>query len=170
MSSPASLEKSINESGASIGKQKLASRPSDDWDSFSDSDLSVRHLAEQDKEERTSTPSHALANLLNMYIGIAMISVSKIISLSGIYTALVGFFYVTAVSVYTTWLLIKARNRFKTKRIVDIGDLTAILYGESKRKWTDWLLVVANIQFLMCYTVFIGEQFDIFLCKTTKNF
>jgi amino acid permease len=92
-----------------------AKNPSDHWDSYSDSVLSAKHLSRRDKEMRTSSTLFTAANTAKMYVGITVISVSKSISKAGIYTAILGFVYVTLMNMYCVWLLLKARNRFKNK-------------------------------------------------------
>lgn len=141
-------------------------RPSDDWGSFSDSAMSRKHLTQAEKDERTSTQLLTAANIAKMYVGIAMISVSRSISKAGIYASLAGFAYVTVVNLYCVYLLLKARNRFKNTRIVDVCDLTAKLYGEQYRSWMVVALALTNILFLMCYTVYFGEQLDQLVCNT----
>ena len=67
---------------------------------------------------------------------------------------------------YCVYLLIKARNRFKNEKIVDICDLAVKLYGEKARPWISILLVAANALFLMCYVIFFGQEIDQLFCKT----
>ena len=100
------------------------------------------------------------ANVTKMYVGIAFISVSKSISIAGIYTSLLGFVYVLSVNLYCVWILLKARNRFKNDKIVDICDLAVKLYGENARQYMTFLLVSTNFLYLMCYEVFFGSQID----------
>lgn len=82
------------------------------------------------------------ANVTKCYIGISMISVSKSISRVGIYGSLIGFAYVASLNLYSLWLLLKARNRYKYDRIVDLPDLCARVFGEHARKYVDLLLIV----------------------------
>ena len=100
------------------------------------------------------------ANMAKMYVGITVISVSKSISKAGIYTAILGFVYVCAINMYCVWILLKARNRFKNMQIIDICDLTAVLYGERNRKYMMIALVSANSLFLICFVIYIGKQVD----------
>jgi len=115
---------------------------------------------------RTSSTILTAANVTKMYVGIAFISVSKSISIAGIYTSLLGFVYVLSVNLYCVWILLKARNKFKNDKIVDICDLAAKLYGESARKYMTFLLVSTNTLYLMCYEVFFGSQIDQLMCTT----
>ena len=142
--------------------------PSELWEDYSDSVFEERHLSKEDKEIRTSSTLFTAANVTKMYVGIAFISVSRSISLAGIYTAALGFCYVLLVNIYCVWILLKARNRFKHSKIIDICDLTAKLYGEDKRKYMTFLLVSTNILFLMCYVVFFGSQLDQLMCSSFK--
>lgn len=65
-----------------------------------------------------------------MYVGVAFISCSKSIQQAGIYGAIIGFVYAVTSTIFCVYLLLKARNRFKSDyKIVDICDLGAKLYG-----------------------------------------
>ena len=100
------------------------------------------------------------ANLLKMYVGIAFISTPKSVSQEGLYGTAILFVYIVAVNLFTTYILLKARNRFKRDHIVDISDLSAKLYGEGSRPFVAFLLVITNATFLMCYVMFFGTQTD----------
>ena len=130
--------------------------------------MSVKDLTEDDKDIRTSPWYLTAANITKMYIGICFISVTKSISMAGVYTSIIGFIYVLSVNLYCVWLMIKARNRFKHDRIIDVCDLGAKLYGEGARKYITFLLISTNLLFLMCYEVFFGSQLDQLMCRTFK--
>ena len=108
------------------------------------------------------------ANLLKLYIGIVFISVSGCIAQVGIYCSIFGITYVTLINMYCVYILLKARNRFKRRRIVDIGDLAAALYGEDVRKWMQLVLVASNSMFLIFYEKFFGTQIDQLICRSFK--
>lgn len=136
------------------------------WSEFSDSIFSYGDLNDEDKDIRTSPWYLTAANVTKMYIGICFISVTKSISMAGIYTAIIGFIYVLFINLYAVWLVIKARNRFKHDRIIDICDLGVKLYGERARKYVSFMLISMNLLFLMCYTVFYGSQLDQLMCRS----
>lgn len=106
------------------------------------------------------------ANLTKMYVGIAFISTPKSIAMAGVFGSLVGFAYIVLINIYCIYILLKARNRFKKLVIIDICDLSAVLYGEWSRPIMTTLLIVTNATFLMCYVMYIGTQTDQLLCKT----
>lgn len=106
------------------------------------------------------------ANVAKLYVGIAFISVSKSISQAGFYGAIVGFAYVLAINLYCVYLLLKARNRFKNDKIVDLCDLAVKLYGEKARIWISIILVLTNALYCICYVLFFGTQIDQLLCNT----
>ena len=121
------------------------------------SHLSDRHLNEEDRQMRTSSLCLTAANVTKLYIGITLISVSKSIANVGIYTAIIGFVYVCLMNLYSVWLIVKARNRFRNHRIADICDLAAILYGEVSRKWVILAMVLTNLAFLSSYSLYFGD-------------
>lgn len=96
------------------------------------------------------------ANLTKMYIGISFIAVPNSVSQAGLYGAIVGFIYIATMNIFCVYILLKARNRFKQERIVDICDLAARLYGDWIRPFMAILLVATNSIFLMCYIMFLG--------------
>lgn len=108
------------------------------------------------------------ANILKLYIGIVFISVSGCIAQVGIYCSIFGIIYVTLVNVYCVYILLKARNRFKHHKIVDICDLAAVLYGEGARKWMQLILVLSNSMFIIFYQIFFGSQIDQLVCRSFK--
>ena len=79
---------------------------------------------------------------------------------------MIGFAYVLAINLYCVYLLLKARNRFKNERIVDMCELAVKLYGETARPWASATLVASNALFLMCYVIFFGTELDQLFCKT----
>lgn len=72
------------------------------------------------------------------------------------------------VNVFCVYILLKARNRFKRQKIVDICDLASVLYGEWIRPIMAVLLITTNTCFLMAYVMFLGSQSDQLMCKTFK--
>lgn len=108
------------------------------------------------------------ANVTKSFIGITMISVSQGISQVGIYGSFVGLAYVTALNIYSLWIVIQARNRFKYDRIVDLPDLSARLFGEKARYLMEFILVLNQLLFLMCYNLYFGTQLDQLMCQTLE--
>ena len=109
------------------------------------------------KRQRTSNQFLTLVNLVKVCIGISFLSVSIGVSQAGIYGAALGSAYVLLVNVFGQYLIIKARNRFKTdETIVDITDLGAKLYGEGLRPFLTIVLVTCNFSFLMAYVMYFG--------------
>ena len=98
-----------------------------------------------------------VANLAKLYVGIAFISTPNSIAMTGLYTSIIGFAYVTFSSIFCVYLLIKARNRFKSKNIIDICDLGVVLYGNWMRPILTFLLMFTNTIFLICYLMFFGS-------------
>ena len=135
---------------------------SDNWNSFSDSVLSERHMTSRDAQIRTSGSLVTTMNVGKMYVGVCFITVSKNISSAGIYTSLIGFLYIFSISLYSVWLILKARNRFKHAKIIDICDLSQHLYG--KESWVPTLvsigLILQNSIFFFAFMIYIGEQTD----------
>lgn len=95
----------------------------------SESILSMRHVDEAGKKVRTTDPVSSTFNMLNMYIGIAIIALPKAVSEVGFIGAIIGLIAVNLLSLGSSWFLLKARNRFKKQRIIDLPDLANACYG-----------------------------------------
>lgn len=67
---------------------------------------------------------------MKIYFGIAAMCYAKFIAEAGVWTAAIGTTVVLCMNLYTIWLLVKARNRFKNERIVSLSDLGVLLYGD----------------------------------------
>ena len=91
-----------------------------------------------------------------MYVGIAFIAVPHAVAQAGLVGAAIGFAYVIFINVFCVYILIKARNRFKRKEIVDICDLAVVLYGDKVRPLIAMLLIATNGCFMMAYIMFMG--------------
>ena len=123
-------------------------------------------MTEWDRRHRKSSHRLTAFNLVKLCLGITFLSIPKAIDQAGVFGALIGACYTTMVNIFAVYLLIKARNRFKSDRnLVDFVDLGARLYGESARVWFLLMLFFCNVFFLMCYVIFFGEQLDIIVCK-----
>jgi len=107
-----------------------------------------------------------LANVCKMYVGIAFISTPKSVAQCGIYGFIVCVVYVVLSTIYSIFILLKARNRFKREEVVDICDLGAKLYGEWLRPYLQVLIIVTNGIALIMYTMFFGFITDQLMCKT----
>ena len=101
-----------------------------------------------------------------MYLGIAIISGPKSVEQAGLFGAAIGYTYVVLINIFSMYLYIKARNRFKKERIRDNGDLAQRLYGDFCGSLMTVLIICTNFVFLIAYVMFIGTQSDQLLCKT----
>jgi hypothetical protein len=118
------------------------------------------------KDLRSSSYLTTVANVTKMYVGISFISGSMPISQAGLYGSIFGFIYVITINMYTVWLMVKARNRFKNQRVVDIGDLSALLFGESTKGYMKGFLAANNTLFLSVYVLYFGTQIDNLMCES----
>ena len=130
----------------------------------SESILSMRHLSEGGKRMRTTDPISSYFNMLNMYIGIAIIALPKAVSEVGFVGAICGLIIVNILSLGSSWFLIKARNRFKSKRIIDLPDLALQTYGPYMRLLCQSILILANTAFIMAQGMYLGGQADLLAC------
>jgi len=98
---------------------------------------------------RTTDPSGSLFNMLNMYIGIALIALPKGVSEVGFVAAFVTIIFIDLISLAASYYLIKARNRYKKERIVDFADIGYVTYGAWMKLFCEGILFLAQISFVM---------------------
>ena len=124
---------------------------SDKWSEITDSDISNSDLCHEDKENRTSNSLKTAVNVIKMYVGVIFLSSSGCIGYVGVDASLIGMTYVLFINIYCLYILLKARNRFKHRKIVDIVELAVMLYGEKSRVWMSSVLFLSNMMYLCFY-------------------
>ena len=90
-------------------------------------------------------------NTMKVYIGICALTTSKFLEETGLFTALLGTLIVLSLNLYASWLLLKARNRFKNHRVTTLGQLADLLFGEKAKAYVGLLQVTASTIFLLAY-------------------
>lgn len=145
-------------------KTAKSSKPSDKWPKYTNSQFSEKHLTPKTKKVRTANWLLTAANITKMYVSIAFIAVPHAVAQAGLVGSAIGFLYIVLSNLFCVYILLKARNRFKSVEIVDICDLASALYGEWIRPIMAVLLIATNSCFLMAYVMFFGTQSDQLMC------
>ena len=122
----------------------------------SESQLSMRHLSEGGKAMRTTDPVSSQFNMLNMYVGIALIALPKAVSQVGFVAAGLGLVIVNLISLGASYFLLKARNRFKKQRIIDFPDIANVCFGPATKRFCESILILANVSFAMAQGMYLG--------------
>ena len=131
----------------------------------SESLLSMRHLSEGAKVIRTTDPITSQFNMLNMYVGIALIALPKAVSEAGIIAAIGGIIFIDIIALAASYFILKARNRFKRQRIIDFPDLAYACYGPNVKRVCEIFQILANTTFVMAQSMYLGGQADLFACN-----
>jgi len=105
---------------------------------------------------RTTDPVSSQFNMLNMYIGIALIALPKAVSEVGFVAAFVGLVIVNLISLSASYFLLKARNRFKRQRIIDFPDMANVCFGPYAKRFSESILILANCSFAMAQAMYLG--------------
>lgn len=95
-------------------------------------------------------------NLNKMFIGIALVAFPFSIKWVGFVAAALGVLILAIISLCSSYMLFKARNRFKSHTIVDLADLGYACYGEHMRLFCQVIIVTAQISFLTAYVIYLG--------------
>jgi len=101
---------------------------------------------------------------MNLYLGIGIITFPRSVAWVGFTAAVVGLLFLCLISISSSYFLIKARNRFKTTVIVDLGDLGYACYGNKMRVFCKVLLIVTNLSILVAYMIYLGTQVALIVC------
>ena len=155
----------MSERSAGSQEQLMSAKQRLETNMESESQLSMRHLSEGGKAMRTTDPISSQFNMLNMYIGIALIALPKAVSEVGIVAAVMGLVFVNLISLGASYFLLKARNRFKRVRIIDFPDLAQACYGNGARIMCEAVLILTNTTFAMAQAMYLGGQADLFACR-----
>lgn len=131
--------------------------------------MSDRHIDEAESSQvRTSSTFLTFVNKTKGHIGITALATTKFIADAGVYTALLGIALVLITNMYTAWLLIKARNRFKNHNITTLHDLAMILFGEEMAVLIGVIQVSTCLFACFVYQSFLGQQLDQLMCETLE--
>ena len=127
---------------------------------MTDSYYSLRHLSDDEKLVRTSTPYYSVLNLFKSYIGISFLAIPYGYKQVGIYGATLSLLLILAINLYSVWLLLKTRDKWKSHRIQNLSDIAKILFGDDAKLKTDYLLIATELTICITYNIYFGEQID----------
>lgn len=82
----------------------------------------------------------------------------------GMIAASIGLIVLSLASLSSAYLMLKARNRYKDKVIIDYVDLGFICYGSSIKLLCDFVLVLGQISTLTAYLIYLGTQGQLVAC------
>ena len=112
------------------------------------------------REVRTSNDLLTIVNTCKCYFGIAILAGASFIQQGGIYTSILVVVIITLMNNYSTFLLIKARNRFKNRQISTLADMADLLYGSWAVGALATIQILGIVIFLFAYSQFFGRQID----------
>ena len=67
--------------------------------------------------------------------------------------------WILGINLFTTYLLIKARNKFKMHNIGSLSDLALVCFGYGAKVVTDIIVMLTQFSFLVAYNIYLGQQF-----------
>ena len=95
----------------------------EDGGSETSSYFSERHLSKEQKEFRTSTYLYTFSNVIKLFLGIAFLNTPQNVANMGVYGSILALSWVLALNLVGTYMMIKARNKFKYTQIRNLSDL-----------------------------------------------
>jgi amino acid permease len=91
-----------------------------------------------------------------MFIGIALVAFPFSVSWVGFLAATFGILVLATISLSSSYLLFKARNRLKSQNIVDLTDLGYACFGEKMKIFCQIILLVTQCSILTAYFIYLG--------------
>lgn len=91
-----------------------------------------------------------------MFIGIGIVAFPHSMSLVGVIAASVGIIILALISVAASYLLLKARNRYKDQVISDLSDMGYACFGSWMKLICNGILVVSQTSILTAYLIYLG--------------
>lgn len=90
-------------------------------------------MSKEHQAPRSQGPINALANIIKMYVGIAIIAFPYTVHWVGVPIAIMGVLLLAACSILSAYMLFKARNKYKHQHIIDLPDLGFVCHGPHMR-------------------------------------
>jgi amino acid permease len=109
-------------------------------------------------ERRKMTFPKLLVNLLKLYIGIFMLNTPQGSLRVGIFGALICLFILLCANIFTTYLVIKARNRYKMHDIYNMSQLALVVFGQKTKYFTDFLVLTYGTSSILAYNMYLEKQ------------
>lgn len=79
---------------------------------------------------------------MKLYTSVALLCIPSGFKQVGIIGGVIGLLWLLALNLFCTYVLIKARNRFKDIKIASLSELAGHIYGPRVGLLTDVILVV----------------------------
>ena len=130
------------------------------------SDFSTRHMTKEQRAVRTSSYGYTFANVVKLFLGIAFLNPPQNFASVGVYGSIFGMTWVLILNLVSTWMVIKARDRFKYNDVRNLSDLVFLCFGETAKYATDVLVFLVQFAFLVGYCIFFGNEADQLACNS----
>mmetsp|Transcript_17918 Transcript_17918/g.12862 ORF Transcript_17918/g.12862 Transcript_17918/m.12862 type:complete len:126 (-) Transcript_17918:952-1329(-) len=121
------------------------------------SEYAPKHYSEGEEKQRSSFWFSNGNNLLKLYTGYSILSFPYTFLDTGIVGSLLCLYLSAFMNLVGTTLLIKARNYYKHKNVINISEVVALTFGDSWIVWVETVIVLNNSITCMIYFIYMGE-------------
>lgn len=126
--------------------------------------MSSTYQTEAMLDKRQMTMPKFTVNLLKIYFGLFMLNTPQGVLKVGIMGSAIGLLILLAMNVFTTYLVIKARNRYKMHEISTLGHLALVCFGSKVKYFTDLIVISYGTSLALSYNIYFGRELKLLVC------
>lgn len=120
--------------------------------------------------KRMMTMPKFIVNMLKIYFGLFMLNTPQGVLKVGIFGSAIGLFILLVMNIFTTYLVIKARNRYKMHEIGTLGDLALVCYGPKFKYFADFLTLSYGTSLMLSFNIYFGKELKHIVCNNLENY
>jgi len=115
-------------------------------------------------EKRNLSLWKLTVNLLKMYCGVFILNVPQGTARIGIMGSIIGMADLVVLNILSTYMIIKARNRYKMHNINSLSELALVTFGTKMKYFTDFLVISYATGMILSFNVYFKTQMKKSFC------
>jgi hypothetical protein len=120
--------------------------------------------------KRLMTVPKFAVNLFKIYFGLFMLNTPQGVLKVGILGSAIGITLLLVINIFTTYLVIKARNRYKMHDISTLGQLSLVCFGPKVKYFTDLIVISYGTSLVLSYNIYFGKQLKLLVCPVAGQY
>ena len=109
-------------------------------------------------------------NMLKIYFGLFMLNTPQGVLKVGILGSAIGLFVLLLFNIFTTYMVIKARNRYKMHEISTLGQLALVCFGPKFKYFTDFIVISYGTSLCLSYNIYFGKELKLLVCPSLGDY
>jgi amino acid permease len=97
-----------------------------------------------------------MVQILKLYFGIICLNLPQGSLRVGILGTIIDMTLLLCINIFSTYLMIKARNRYKMHEINNISQLALVCIGREAKYFTDFIVLSFGVSLTLAYNTFFA--------------